>query len=75
MALNNPGPGNKDNHWTGELRTDDAISCDKVALRKVHLNGLTEHPTDAEDGDVWYRSDTDTFHVKTAAGIKTITVA
>jgi len=53
----------------------DQMMTTKTRLGHVHLAGLTADPADAETGDIWYRSDTNAYRVKTGAGVKTVTVA
>ena len=53
----------------------DQMLVQKTRLGHVHLAGLEEDPAAAETGDIWYRSDLDTYRVMTGAGVKTVTVA
>lgn len=49
---------------SGTEQRSDLFRGDKVNVRIVRLDGLTEDPTDAGNGDIWYRSDNNTIKVR-----------
>ena len=43
--------------------------------QKLHLEPLTADPSNLEDGDLWYRSDLDTFRARKNGATVTVTVS
>ena len=46
----------------------------KVNVQQLRLIALDADPADLQDGDMWYRGDTDVLHVRVDGVTKAITV-
>ena len=50
------------------------VELNKVNAQQLRLVALDADPVDLQDGDMWYRGDTDVLHVRVAGATKAVTV-
>jgi len=57
------------------IETGLEVTTYNLLASRVNLAPLTADPTDAIDGDIWYRADLDTIRVKLNGSVVTVQTA